>query len=103
MATRSFEHILSFSAVFNALEPIKLLVRKLQKHNQDIYKAHQMIDSVLRELRNYRDDIHNKFQHWYDFSVRICKDVGIESGLPRLAKCWSRYRPNVENDGPISY
>ena len=62
-----------------------------------------MIDSVLRELKNYRDDIHNKFQYWYDFSVRICKDVGIESGLPRLAKCWSRYRPNVENDGPISY
>ena len=102
-ATRSFEHILSFSAVFNALEPIKPLVTKLQKLNQDIYTAYQMIGSVLRELKNYRDDIYNEFQHWYDFAVRICKNVGIEPGLPRLAKCWSKYRPSVENDGIISH
>ena len=62
-----------------------------------------MNDSVLRGFKNYRDDTDNEFQHWYDFAVRICKDVGIEPGLPRLAKCWSRYRPNVENDGTISY
>ena len=62
-----------------------------------------MIDSVLREWKNYRDDIDNEFQHWYDFAVRICKDVGIEPGLPRLAKCWSRYRPDIANDGLISY
>ena len=62
-----------------------------------------MTDRVLRELKNCRDDIDNEFQHWYDFDVRICQDVGTERGLPRLAKCWSRYNPNVENDGPISY
>ena len=61
-----------------------------------------MTDSILRELKNYRDDIDNEFQHWYYFAVRICKDVGIEPGLPRLAKCWGRYRPYVENDGTIS-
>ena len=86
-ATRSFEHILSFSVVFNAVEPIKPLVTKLQKRNQDIYTAYQMTVGVLRELKNYRDDIDNEFQHWYDFAVRICKDVGIGSGLPHLAKC----------------
>ena len=36
-----------------------------------------MIDSVLRELKNYRDDIDNEFQHWYGLVVRIYKDVGI--------------------------
>ena len=98
-ATRSFEHILSFSFVFNALKPIKPLVTKLQKRNQDIYTACQMTDSVVMELKNYRDDIDNESQHWYDLAVRICKDVGLEPDLPRLAKCWSRYRPNAEDDG----
>ena len=46
-----------------------------------------MIDGVLRELKSYRDDIDYEFQHWYDFPVRIYKDVGVGSGLPRLAKC----------------
>ena len=36
-----------------------------------------MIYSVLKELENYRDEVDNEFQHWYDFAVRICKDVGI--------------------------
>ena len=45
-----------------------------------------MIDSDLRKLKNYRDEIDNEFQHWYNF-----------------AKCWRRYRPNVENDRPIQY
>ena len=60
-----------------------------------------MTDSILRELKNYRDDIDNEFQHWYYFAVRICKDVGIEPGLPRLAKFWSSYKQNIENDGTI--
>ena len=61
-----------------------------------------MTDSVLREFKNYRDDIDNEFQHWHYFAVRIYKNVAIEPGLPRLAKCWSRYRQNIENDGTIS-
>ena len=69
MATRSFEHILSFSVVFNALERIKPLVTKLQIRNQDIYTAYHMTDSVLRELKNWKDDIDNEFRHWCDIAV----------------------------------
>ena len=76
IATPSFENILSLSVVFNALEPMKPLVTKLQKHNQDINTAYQMIDIVLRELKNYRDYIDNEFQHWHNFAVRICKGIG---------------------------
>ena len=54
-----------------------------------------MIDDVLMELKNYRDDIDYEFQHWYDFAVRIYNDVCIGSGLPRLAKCWIRYQRDV--------
>ena len=96
MATRSFEHILSFSVVFNALERIKPLVTKLQIRNQDIYTAYHMTDSVLRELKNWKDDIDNEFRHWCDIAVWICKDIGIERSPSTFCemleqiqtKCW---------------
>ena len=42
-ATKSLEHILTFCLVFNGLEPLMILVKKVQKRKQDIYKAYQMI------------------------------------------------------------
>ena len=42
-ATRSFEHILVFSVVFNCLEPLKPLAAKLQKLNQDIYMVYRVL------------------------------------------------------------
>ena len=56
-ATKSFEHILAFCLVFNGLEPLKPLVTKLQKRNQVIYKAYQMIDNVISELKGFRDNV----------------------------------------------
>ena len=40
-AIKSFEHIIALSLVFNGLEPLKLLVAKLKKCNQGIYKLYK--------------------------------------------------------------
>ena len=64
----SIEHI--FSIVFSTLEPIKPLVTKLQKCNQDIYTVYQMTDSILREFKDYKDGIDIEFEDWYDFPER---------------------------------
>ena len=56
-ATKSFELNLAFSLVFNGLEPLKPLVTKLQKRNQDNYKAYQMIDNVISELKGFIDTV----------------------------------------------
>lgn len=39
-----------------------------------------------RKIEKCRGDLNNKFQQWYDFTIRINKDVGIETSLQRLAK-----------------
>ena len=56
-ATKSLEHILAFSLVFDGLEPLKPLVMKLQKRNQDIYKTYQITDTVISELKRFRDHL----------------------------------------------
>ena len=58
-----------------------------------------MTDSILRELKNYRDDIDNEFQHWYDFAIRICKEVRIEdqpeSNIETLGFADLDFFPNI--------
>ena len=43
VATRSFHPILVFPVVFNCLNPLKPLEKKLRKRNQDIFVAYSTI------------------------------------------------------------
>ena len=56
-ATKSLEHILTFCLVFNGLEPLMILVKKVQKRKQDIYKAYQMIGNVIFKLKGFRVNV----------------------------------------------
>lgn len=58
-----------------------------------------MIDSVVEEQKNYRDDVNNEIQHCSDITIRISKNVHIEPIVPRLAKRWSKYGLNFEVEG----
>ena len=68
--TKSFEHILAYSLVFNGLKPLKPLVTIFQKRNQDIYKAYQMIDNAVSDLKGFRDNVDIEFEHWFNFAVK---------------------------------
>ena len=43
---------------------------KLQKRNQDIYKAYQMTNNVASKLKGFRDNIDIEFEHWFNFAVK---------------------------------
>ena len=88
-ATKSFEHIVPFSLVSNGLELLKSLVTKLPKHNQDIYKAYQMIDNVVSILKGFRDNVDIEFEHWLNFAVKSGKEVNTVPSVQGLAKNWS--------------
>ena len=36
-------------------------------------------------------------------TLKLGEEVNTVPSVPRLAKSWSRFRPNVENDGSFSY
>ena len=49
-----------------------------------------MTDILKGKLNNYRDEVDDEFQHWYDFVFRIREDLGVEHSVPPLGKCCSR-------------
>ena len=75
----------------------------MQKRNQDIYKIYQITGNVIPELRGFRDNVDIEFEYWFNFHVKLGKELNTIPSVQRLGKCWSRFRPNMENDGPLSY
>ena len=85
------------------LEPLTPLVTRLQKCNLDIYKVFRMTDNVTSKLKDFRDNVNIEFEHWFNFAVKLGEEVSRVPSVQRLAKGWSRFRPNIENDGSLSY
>ena len=79
------EHILAFSVVFNCLKPLKPLVVKLHKQNQDIYMKYSMIDLVASDLKRYRENIDKEFKAWYNLATSILQSVDVQPSVPQLA------------------
>ena len=87
-----FEHIVAFFVLFNGLEPLKLLVVKLPK------SRYYMIDTTVSDLKDYRRNVDKEFSIWYGFAVEIANSIDVEPSTPHIAKCWSKYRNNVDHD-----
>ena len=50
-----------------------------------------MIDQVLNDIRETKDNLDEIFHPWYEMACEMAKSVDVMSSEPRLAKCWSRY------------
>ena len=87
-ACTKFSHLISFSILFNGLEPLKPLVTKLQKRNLDIYKAYHIIDEVVLDLENIRTNIDEEFRRWYDMAEEMTESVGAQVQFPRGSTCF---------------
>ena len=94
---------MAFSAAFDRLDPLKPLVTKLQKRNQDIYVAYSMIDLVMSDMKLYRENIDKEFKPWYNLATTMAQSADVQLSVPRLAKGKSRFRSNVENNGLRSH
>ena len=99
----SFAHIVSFITTMNGMEPLRPLVKKLQGRNQDIFQAYHMIDSVIEDLCMKRANVEKDFADWYEQAVKMAQSVDVQPNKLRTAKCWSRFRNNVESDGIEDY
>ena len=91
---RRFDWFVAFAVLCNGLEPLKPLVIKLQKRNQDIYHAYDMIDQIISDLKDAKRNIENEFKEWFKFATDMATSVGVDPEKPRPAKCCSRFRDN---------
>ena len=62
-----------------------------------------MIDTIVSDLMDYRRNIDKEFSIWYGFAVKMSNSIDVEPSTPRIAKCWSKYRNNVNHDSTESY
>ena len=83
-ACRRFDRLVVFAVLYNGLEHLKPLVTKLQKRNQDIYQAYQMIDQVINDLSKTKDNLDEGFHDWYEMTCEIAKSVGVMPSEPRI-------------------
>ena len=97
-ACRRFDPLIAFSVLCNGSEPIKPLITKLQRRNQDINQAYHMIDQVLKNLEEIKNNVTEEFKLWFQFSIDMAASVGVSPSVPRIAKCWSRFRNNVPSE-----
>ena len=87
MTYRSFKHLISFSVLFNMLEPIKALATKLQNRNQNFYQAFKIADNIIHDLEDTREEIDKEFATWFEFAKEISKYVSVNPPTPRNVKC----------------
>ena len=52
---------------------------------------------------DYRRNVDKEFSIWYGFAVKMANSIDIEPSTPRIAKCCSKYRNNVDHDFTESY
>ena len=97
------DRLVAFAVLCNKLEPLKPLVKKLQKRNQDIYQVYQMINQEINDLRETKDNMDAEFHHSYEMACEMAKSADIMSSEPWLAKCWSRYCNNVPSENYASH
>ena len=101
-AYRRFARLVAFAVLFNGLEPLKPLATKLQKRNRDIYLAYHMIDQLLSDLKDVKNNI-EEFSAWFKFAVDMGASVVIHPDKPRIAKCWGNFKNNVPSTDNESY
>ena len=100
---RRFNSLVAFAVLFNGLEPLKPLVTKLQKKNQDTYHACHKIDKVISDLKDTKRDIENEFKGRFKFATDMAASVGVDPENHRTVKCLSRFRDNIPSTDCESY
>lgn len=83
----SFGTICSFVICLNVLNSgtLEALSSRLQKRDQDIFKALSLIQCAKDELRQFRIDIDNVYKDWFEQSCSLAQKVteGFEPTIPR--------------------
>lgn len=94
---KSISFISSFISVKNILEILKPLAVKLQKKDQDVVEAYNLIDSAISNVMHLRQSIDTEFHDWFVQIEELANEVGGEVCVPKIAgrqtqsKLWYKF------------
>ena len=89
---------MAFLVAKNALELNRPIAVKLQKKDQDIVAALNMIDETISNIKDLRENIETEFSDWFSDVKGIVEAVGSEISVPRIAGK-QIYRANSTTNG----
>ena len=69
-----------------ALSYIKGPIKKIQGRSLDTYEVVDVIRNIQKDLRLLRSEESDFYQRCYDYAIRICNLIGIESSVPRITE-----------------
>ena len=95
----SFQTIAVFLITKIALDDLKFLVVNLQKKDQDVAKAYEMIDEVVETVKRTKRTIDVAFVSWYKEIIELAKKVGVDETVPRKTSLM-RNRSNTPSNAP---
>ena len=98
----SFEFVIAMMCVLKILCIIRPLSIKLQRKTNDIVLAYSMIKDVTDSLQEVRDGADDHFNDFYQESIKLGEQFGVQPQVPRIASRQS-HRSNTPYTGPEDY
>lgn len=98
---RSFSFIISFIVTRNAMSIIKPISVKLQYTSNDIVKAYNRVEEVVKELHGIRND-ESMLHSWYAEAESLAGKVDVVPQVPRTASR-QQHRDNVQHGSTEEY
>ena len=98
---KSSQHIVAFIVAKNVLKPLAV---KLQKKDQDIVHAYNMIDNCINNLKQLQTKMDHEFSDWFVDANRLASKVETIIEIPCICKRQTR-RANAitENSSTEDY
>ena len=92
----SFQTIATFIITKNVLDEVQSLSVKLQKRDQDVYEALEMVHQVIKRLTELR----SKFDVVFSSQMlQLADDIGVSESIPRKTKL-QRNKSNTHSYSP---
>ena len=102
-AIEKFSFLLALVVVYNILGYIKGLTVLLQQRSIDIVQGITLVQDVLGQLKELREELDDWNKIWFQMAVEIAEEVGTEKpSIPRMCNRQTQ-RSNVEADIPEVY
>ena len=98
----SFEFIVSPIRLYRLIHPLTGITNCFQGRGVDIIKAYDDVSSVIKDIKNTRENIDKEFSVIFEQAERVAAKVGTQPSMPRKGKRQVN-RHNTETDSPETY
>ena len=99
---KTFRFIFTFLITKNSLGTLKPIATKLQKKDQDVFRAYSMIDDTIKAVARVRSNIEEECHEWFEDASIPADKIGATVSVPRITGR-QEHRNNAPSVNPESH